>query len=51
MNYGIRVVLKDGGEGYIMRRLDSHSYEIWVESRAQAVVLSPDDFEEKEKDE
>jgi hypothetical protein len=46
---GVQVVLKDGREGYITRRLDSRSYEIWLEDCV--VVLSPDEFEEKEKDE
>jgi hypothetical protein len=45
---GVQVVLKDGREGYITRRLDSHSYEIWLEKQDCTVVLSPDEFEEKE---
>lgn len=51
MDYGVRVVLKDGREGYIVRRLDAQSYEIWIEEEDADVVLSPDEFTERPKNE
>lgn len=51
MGHGVRVVLKDGREGYIVRRLDVDSYEIWLEEENIDLVLSPEEFLEKEKDE
>lgn len=51
MGHGVRVVLKDGREGYIVRRLNAHSYEIWIEEEDVDVILSPDEFFEKEKNE
>lgn len=49
MDYGVRVVLKDGREGFITRRLDAQAYEIWIEEDDVLEALSPDEFEEKEK--
>lgn len=47
---GVKVVLKDGREGFIVRRLDAHSYQIWIEETDEQVVLSPEEFREKEKE-
>ena len=51
MGHGVRVVLKDGREGYITRRLDAQSYEIWIEEENIDLILSPEEFLEKEKNE
>jgi hypothetical protein len=34
--------------GYILRRLNAHAYEIWVESLQLLFILHPDEFEEIE---
>ena len=50
MLHGVRVVLKDGRVGYIVRRLDANSYEIWIEDENSDIILSPEEFMEKEND-
>ena len=43
------VTIKNTGErGCIIRRIDAHSYEIWLESGA-VVVIPPDEFDEMER--
>jgi hypothetical protein len=51
MSHGVKVILNDGREGYIVRRLDAHSYEIWIEGEDYDLILSPEEFKEKGKDE
>lgn len=51
MKFGVQVVLKDGREGHIIRRLDAQSYEVWIEKEKNDIILSPDEFVEKENDE
>lgn len=46
---GVRVVLRDGREGFITRRLDAHSYQIWLEEEGEELVLPPEEFKEKGK--
>lgn len=53
MKYGIRVLIKKTNEyGYIIRRIDSQRYEIWLDSEKE-ISISPEEFVEikKEKNE
>lgn len=44
---GVKVKVKDGGgDGYILRRLNIDSYEVWLERGGQIAVLSPEEFVE-----
>jgi len=48
---GVKIKVKDGEEyGYILRRLNADSYEVWLESADSTVVLSPKEFVEVEDD-
>lgn len=51
MKYGIKVKIIGDSEveeefGYILRRLNSCSYEIWLENSDEVVILSPEEFKE-----
>jgi hypothetical protein len=49
-DFGVRVLIKETNElGYITRRLDAHSYEIWLDS-GRELVLDPEEFIELKKE-
>lgn len=49
-NFGVRVfVEKEKEHGYIVRRLDAHSYQVWLDSGFE-VIISPNEFVEIEKE-
>ena len=44
---GVRVVVNDSqASGYILRRLNSEAYEIWLDNEYTVKVLSPNEFTE-----
>jgi hypothetical protein len=48
---GVKVKVKDGGgDGYILRRLNIDSYEVWLEGEDRMAVLSPEEFVEVNDD-
>jgi hypothetical protein len=48
---GVKVKVKDGGgDGYILRRLNIDSYEVWLETDDRMAVLSPEEFVEVNDD-
>jgi hypothetical protein len=47
----VKVKVNDGGgDGYILRRLNIDSYEVWLERESQIAVLSPEEFVEVNDD-
>ena len=53
MEKGIKVTvnLEDGtkSEGYIVRRLNANSYEVWIEKEDKTLYLCPKEFTEVNK--
>ncbi len=50
-NIGVKIKVKEGGDyGYILRRLNADSYEVWLEEKALLMVISPKEFVEVEND-
>lgn len=53
-NYGVKVLIdtKDDNNhkicdyGYILRRINTHAYEVWAESLQSLFILSPEEFVE-----
>lgn len=45
---GVKIITASGSEGVILRRLNSESYEIWL-NNDEVVILSPKEFEEVKK--
>lgn len=57
-NYGVKVLIDTKDEnnhricdyGYILRRLNAHTYEVWAETLQSLLFLTPEDFTEIKKD-
>lgn len=58
-NYGIKVLIDTKDEnshkicdyGYILKRLNSNTYEVWAESLQSLLILHPDEFAEIKENE
>lgn len=43
---GIKVLINNSDFGYILRRLDSYSYEIWNDTKQKVDILNKSEFKE-----
>lgn len=43
---GIKIIIHEDGYGYIMRRLNSETYEVWSENLQIPLILHKEEFRE-----
>lgn len=48
--YGVYVKTKNGSGGYIVKRINADSYEIFLTDTEETVILSPKEFEEVQEE-